>query len=62
LVQAIQKRLSRRTLTLDEILMEVNKVETATAILTESLRTIQKKWNLPLAETLTTMAHRLENS
>ncbi|KAF9542684.1 hypothetical protein EC957_001739 [Mortierella hygrophila] len=62
LTQATQKCLNRRRSALGEMLGEMNKFETAAAILTEGLRSTQKKWDLPLVEFLTTMAHRLENS
>lgn len=44
------------------MLRQVDKVETAAAILMEGLRTTQKKWDLPPIESLNTMALRLENS
>ncbi|KAG9061639.1 hypothetical protein KI688_007220 [Linnemannia hyalina] len=62
LTQAIKKCLNRRTSALGEMLREMNKFETTAAILTEGLRSTQKKWDLPPVESLTTIAHRLENS
>ncbi|KAF8946143.1 hypothetical protein BGZ47_001213 [Haplosporangium gracile] len=59
--QAIQAHFDFQLFAINEMLGEVNKFETAVAILTDSLRAAQERWNLPLAKILTTMAQRLES-